>query len=96
MELIGLSIDLHFGPDEELRKEALVAYEKAKEGIKFENRPYLAESTFIMGSAFKDLPPPRKIYHCNPKTWDLMPDEGKAKFEAKVHTDYQFLDNPPT
>lgn len=95
-ELVELATAWRYEFDEDLRKEAEAEYNAAVDGITFAERPLFKESFIIRGAAYKDLPPPRKMYHCHPKTWDIVPDEIKAKFEAKVHTSFQFLDNPPT
>ncbi len=90
-ELVELATAWRYESDDDLRKEAEADYMTAQEGITFEERPLFKQSSFLMGAAYKDLPPPREMYHCHPKTWETVPDEAKAKFEVRVHKEYSFL-----
>ncbi len=88
-ELVELATDWRYEPDEELRKQALEKYNAAKDGVTFAERPFFQQSTFALGSAFAGVNPP-PTYHCNPRTWDRLPEEAKAKFDARVAKEYDW------
>lgn len=90
-ELVELATAWRYESDDDLRKKAEAEYIAAKEGVTFAERPLFKQSSFILGAACKDLPPPREMYHCHPKTWEKVPDEAKAKFEVRVDAGYSFL-----
>ena len=92
-ELVELATAWRYESDDDLRKEAEAEYKKAAEGIAFEERPLFKQSSFLLGAAYKDLPPPRKMYHCHPKTWEKLPKKTKAKFELYVNAESLSLPN---
>jgi len=90
-ELVELATAWRYESDDDLRAEAEAEYRAAMVGVAFEDRPYFKQSSFLLGAAYKDLPPPREMYHCHPKTWEKVPDDAKAKFEVLVHSEYSFI-----
>jgi len=88
-ELVELATAWRYESDDDIRKEAKAAYDKARDGVKFESSPLFKESSFMVGAAFKDAVFP-KVYHCHPNTWAKVPDERKAGFEVRKHEPYKF------
>lgn len=86
-ELLSLAMAYQYESDDDLRKEAEAKYKAAKEGVTFEERPLFKQSSFMLGAACKDVTP-REMYHCHPKTWEKVPDDAKARFEARVDAGY--------
>ena len=81
-ELIELATDARYESDEVLRNEALAKYHDAKEDVTFEPRPFFQKSTFILGAAHSGLTIP-ETFHCNPETWEALPQAEKDKYDVR-------------
>ena len=89
-ELIELGTDARYENDDELRKEALAKYWAARDGVTFEDRPYICQHTLMLGAAFKDVETPELMLSCHPNTWAKFPEEAKAGFTVEEVREYRF------